>query len=761
MPTVPVSQGNRERLNPVPALRNEAVDISATGRALGEGLASLGQAASRAVEGFDQIQDVYDEHDARRLDVEHSRRVHEIRRRVRQARGIAAQPAAAQAERDLQEIEREFLGRTRSRNARQLLGPLLSRRTESERENHLDYADQQTTVAVDAGYTARIETSTDEAEENWANPELQERSLQTALGEIERRGHWRGAEPGTIANERAEVTSRVRSSVVTQMAQAERYAEADAYLEAHAGEIEHDTEVALRRMVNGGLRDLEDDSNANWAIGADSAPGEAPSAAPAPPAAANDTAPTPAPSAREGSPQRRVSAPPGYRIGDHAGAPRPGGVHRGMDAHAAAGTPWRVGRPFEIVESHVQQVVRNGRSGGNIATVRIGATEWKAMHLPDLPRAGSYGADATVLRAGSSGSARPGREHIHWQPANAAAQAIYDRGPQATTAFLTGGGTAGEAQAAGASPPASGMIDVERAYARIDARTDLTPSAKLRARDRVRSLANERLAARSRAEEEAGRTADLWLAENGDTYTNPADIPGYTHLSPSRQANLADRARQNARGEGRPVTDQMLLEYNFQRYANPQYFASPEFRQRLITQGAPTALLRQWGADAGTMLGQSTAQRAQQVTDERLWSIANPILREIGLDFDRVNRTDGATGQRGRELTAQERMDDTRRKNRMLTRLRELSTIWTQAHPGQVPDDAQMRGWVANLLASGGPGATTYNFEYDDQTQFQRMNPADRQAAETALRAAGAPVTPENIVRFYRRRIALRSQPRR
>jgi hypothetical protein len=41
------------------------------------------------------------------------------------------------------------------------------------------------------------------------------------------------------------------------------------------------------------------------------------------------------------------------------------------------------------------------------------------------------------------------------------------------------------------------------------------------------------------------------------------------------------------------------------------------------------------------------------------------------------------------------------------------------------------------------------------------MNPAERQLLEGQLRSRGVPATPENVVRLYRRRMAMMSARRR
>lgn len=154
----------------------------------------------------------------------------------------------------------------------------------------------------------------------------------------------------------------------------------------------------------------------------------------------------------EGDQPGRFPIAGGYMVGDGYGAHRgTHGTHHGVDMFARTGTPFQVGHDFEIVGSHRQAQAHDGRDGGNIATVRIGDTVWMAMHLPNLPRAGSYRAGDPVLMSGDSGSATAANPHIHWQPVNDAARAIYAQGRRAVAAFLTGGHAPSNAGAGGSA----------------------------------------------------------------------------------------------------------------------------------------------------------------------------------------------------------------------------------------------------------------------------------------------------------------------
>ena len=599
MPTLPDIQDFGQR--PIPQSNRQVATVRNAG-AVGEAVASLGEKVSAVVT---HLEEVHDEDNVRRLDVEHAAAARKIRQTAREAQGINAEAARRAADEQLTELDNNILGQARSRTAREALSALVSRRSSVERDSITDYARTETTAAMTNAMTARIDTSLDEAEERWDNPSAMEASLTTALQEIDNRAQWQGADPATVANQRAQAISRVRSNVVEQYIQREDYDGANAYLETHRAEIDREQESALRRLVNGGLRDLADDRNAAWAISdrpASDAPAPASGDVPenAPPAPRTSDAPaTPAPATpvrtqprNEGNQPARFQIAGGFTVGDGYGARRgSGGTHHGEDMFAPTGTPFPIGRNFEIVESHRQQRVRDGRDGGNIATVRFAdGSEWKAMHLPDLPRLGRYAAGAPVLRSGDSGSATAAAPHIHWQPANDQARAIYNQGRQVVATYLTGAAPTNVAQAPGTPAPDGTNIDLDRAYARIDA-LDLTPTARLRARNRVREFAAQndvvRNRARADADEEITRALAA-IAAGGGRVTNISQLPAgaLTRASPNTVLQIQTMIEANNRPREPEANSPLMADLLNTAAGDPNRFlreVNPELYRGRIT----------------------------------------------------------------------------------------------------------------------------------------------------------------------------------
>lgn len=272
---------------PIPESRRQLATVRNAG-AVGGAVAEFGRTASAVVE---RLEEIHDEDDARRLDVEHAEAAREIRLRARQARGVNAEAARQRADEELTALNQSIIQRARSRTSRTALEQLVTRRSTLERDSIAEHTLRETTATMEAAMTARVDASLRQAEEHWDNPDAVEAGIRTAVAEVENRGRWRGTDPAVIATERATAVSRVRTSVAQQMVAGGDYPGALAYVDAHSGEIDHDQEVALRRAIRGPM--IEDAADTivdslpaitGQAVeGEPTTPGAAPAALPAAP----------------------------------------------------------------------------------------------------------------------------------------------------------------------------------------------------------------------------------------------------------------------------------------------------------------------------------------------------------------------------------------------------------------------------------------------------------------------------------------------
>lgn len=642
---------------------NRALAVVGNAGAVADALAQTGVTVTQVAT---RIEEVRDEDDVRRLDVEHARRAREIRQRAREARGINAQEARQQAEADLAALDQDVIARARSNTSRRALETMVTRRTTLERDSIIEHARTETNAAMETAITARIDTSLDEAEELWDNPIEMERSLGTALQEIDNRGRWRGADPSTIANERSQARSRVRANVVSQLVQAENYDAANAYLEEHRGEIEAEQEGNLRRLVNSGLRDLEDDRTAAWAIGTDgpdAAPAPVSGTVPAdqsPPAAAAETrgaspAPVSTADAREDFKRRVRSSESGGN--DRAVNPQPG--------QTASGRYQFTRETFVTMHRRVY--------GGNMSDAQRWALRFDAGVQERLMDASIDGYQRT-LRAGGQ-PATPGNLYLsHFfgpetavrilQNPNASlasllgsnADQIFRANPNlrrnmtgADAAALTNRAMGGPAPAIEGSPAPDGTnIDLDRAYARIEA-LDISPSAKLRARNRVRELAAQNDVVRNRARADADEEITRRLAEiaaRGERLTNVSQLPAnvLSRASPNTVLSVQQMIQANNQPREPEANSPMMASLIIQSARDPNGFlqVNPELLRGRITDAEVISLHRT----------QAEIRNRDGAQPGTIMSTIGMMLPQSGLIPDEPERMGSG---RGRETIAQAR----------------------------------------------------------------------------------------------------------
>jgi murein DD-endopeptidase MepM/ murein hydrolase activator NlpD len=714
------------------------------GDGIGPTLKGVGRAIGEYAEREDQIEELYDRQDAQRLDLEHVEQTRLLSDRLREARGAGARDAANALETELETANRDLSQRARSPRARMMLEDTINRRSASEIDRYQAYADQEFETDFRATSDARIRRLTEDARDVDDETEADARLMlvEEAIGERAAFEGWQGGAEGPIAQ-----SIRLRQTTEFYVGRAQALARADPgvavdYLIQHRDAVSADQFDAVINGLTGEV--LE-----QWAEQTIDG-GEVPEPdADAAPAAANDEAPAFRPR------DETAAALPGARGSGFGPRQRPNASassnHAGEDRPMAVGT--------EVPTTFSGTVTFAGQRGnyGNLVIVDHGnGLETRYAHLSSIAvRAGQRVARGeTIARSGGArggaGSGNSTGPHLHYEvrrdgaPVNPAT---------VRSARVTGGTARSTVDTAG---------DLEAQIAAVRENSTYSWRQKQALETVLRRRHGQARAARADREDDARRQTDDWLAQgdNLDTFTSTSQIPGFASLSPSYRVQLADRARSNRQPRDGAISPEMILEYNTMRYANPEGFASNGFRQRLISQGAPGTMIRSWAADAGQIRGTALSQRAQNVTDERIWSIANPLLRASGFDFTRLeapptgNREDNSAARRA------ERQQDAIRKNRVLVQLREMSQIWAQAHPGQVPDDALIRGWVGNLVGQTPSGQTVLRSDLDVNGLVARMGQNDRRWAEQALREAGRPVTNENIAAVHRRRMALGSARR-
>lgn len=511
---------------PVPESRRQIASVRNAG-AVGEAASDFGAKAFNVV---DRLEEIHDEDDVRRLDVEHAAAAREIRQRAREARGANAEGARQQAEQDLQRLSGQFLQRARSRRARGALEALVTRRTSLESDNIAEHTLRETTATMEAGMTARIESSVQQAEEHWQVPEAVEGGLATAEQEVRNRGQWRGASPDQIETEIAAVRSRIRSAVVEQMLVANDHDGAAAYLRDHGPEIDHEREVRYWSVINGEMELQQTEIDAAAAISG-AAPAEAPEGGEAPPVT-GAAAPYAQALQAQGLPPAVVAGFLGNMEVETGFRPRSGDY----DGNSHGALQWR----GERVENFRRIIGVHPNQATPEQTARF--IKWEM----DNPRA----AGMTEAQRDAILGARTAPEAAeliddHYERSDGSRRSV-----RASAAQRYAGGT-GEGL-----PAADGRrVDLQAAYAWIE-QQPWTERRKRLAREGARRYASENDLVRARVEEDANQAITQHLVQmnaRGERLTNLNQIPADALANAPASTVLQLQAQIEANNRPEPV----------------------------------------------------------------------------------------------------------------------------------------------------------------------------------------------------------------
>lgn len=217
MARVTVYQGGNVRREGTTGAGFRAADY---GPGLGQAIETAGRELANVAERRDQIEGIYDEQDASRLDLEHIERARLINGRLREARGADAQAHTQTLSAELEQFNDELLGRARSPRARELLRNSIARRTQTELGQFEAYADEEFVQGFRATSKARLTALADGAASALDNEAVQS-NLTEIDAEIARLAQFEGWEGGaggpqaTVA--RAEMFDQVHGGVLDRM----------------------------------------------------------------------------------------------------------------------------------------------------------------------------------------------------------------------------------------------------------------------------------------------------------------------------------------------------------------------------------------------------------------------------------------------------------------------------------------------------------------------------------------------------------------
>lgn len=245
--------------------RLRAADFGRSGEMLGEAVQGFGQAVARVGADLDDIAQKHDEAAVRQADAEDALKISEIRQRALSAKGIDAQSAIEQANKDIEEISRQRMATFSTRRQRELYNDVFMRRRVGVQEAFGSHAVEQTEVARKASLNATIDTSTTVAIDSYDDPAEFARNMAAvdqAVAELNK-----GMPGDAISRAQSKIRSAVHAGVVEKLlSNPDQATDAAIYLKDHAAQIEPDDETKLWRMVNPIIDEERTLSDASWAM---------------------------------------------------------------------------------------------------------------------------------------------------------------------------------------------------------------------------------------------------------------------------------------------------------------------------------------------------------------------------------------------------------------------------------------------------------------------------------------------------------------
>lgn len=551
MPQVPVIAENRERLTPLSGARFDAPDIGAGGRILGEGLRRGARGVQEAAKDLDDLDLMYAEARAKKLDVEYQ----EFRREALYGEdgyfvksNADALDARKPTEEALTKKRAELLAKTQDPRERSMLEGVLSRRWQEDAEGIAKFAQGQAKAFAGEQINSRIRVATD----NYAtvyetNREQAEAEKATVLSEVSRAADLNGwNDPNIIASKRAEALTDLHKGYV-EGAMMRDPTLAAAYLEEHRGEITQDVELDLDAKLNPLLLDRDAREFASMAVGL-ATPGEV---------AEVDTGEGKEPVVLA-LPVRGASVSSGYGMRKH---PIDGKAkhHDGLDIKGALGAPVGAAGDGKVV--FVGD--RNDGYGNRVEIDHGNGYVTSYSHLQN----GSFkvkvgqrvGRGARIASVGSTG--RSTGPHLHFEVARDDGTTYGKRiDPRSVVGKELAPATGGGGQGGGQGDLAS---QLEWAETYIPEKLAGKPPLYVqnvvdRTKAEIRRKHGEERAAQREAE---GQQYDAALEQAfalGEAFTDITQINGWQNLPPSNKITLRNWAKSNARAAAagtKPETD--------------------------------------------------------------------------------------------------------------------------------------------------------------------------------------------------------------
>ncbi len=540
MPRVRVYDANQVAPADVTGARFRPADVAAGGLAIAQGVTNLGRSAAEFAEAQDEINFQFDDTESRKAAQRYQVGAAKILSEFQLEQGSNAYSKRTATDEALAKLRDETIGSTTNDRMRRMTEDRIAGLYGADTVKIGEHATRQLRVEQEGTLKSQVVLSGEDAAANWDRPDLMSAHIDTMKAAVADLGALSGWSADTIKLETSNAVSSVHKDVVNRMLADDDIDAAQVYLEAHAGEINANDELALRGAMKEPLLTRQAQGDFDAAIGTIPVPEGASTKDAAPTGTSLEAMVAVTAQSESGNRERDAS---GRLITSKAGALGKMQVMPGTNTDPGFG-------------------VKPAKDNSDAERTRVGRDYLAAM----LKR---YGNDP------------------------AKAWAAYNAGPGAVDAAIAGGGDwlsrlPGETQAyvkknvaaiGGGGPQQSARTwDKSAVYAQIDTLADKQGWSPER-RERAKLWADKEIARdeqlKARDEDAAERDASEWVLKNPN-FTDLSQMPANIRdrLSPEARLRYMDAGKRNAKPVEVPANGAEALALSMLSIYSPEEFKS-------------------------------------------------------------------------------------------------------------------------------------------------------------------------------------------
>ncbi|HKY80276.1 MAG TPA: M23 family metallopeptidase [Sphingobium sp.] len=534
MARVPTTRAGNLQLQPLSSVRAQAADNNGgVGGALGRGLQDMGQGVREYAQTVAAIEDERARTSADDVLLGAQGQAREIKLGYLSKQGKDALDARGDTDAAIGKLFDDAMAGVDKRTAK-YLRPRLDAYRGMFADQIASHATQQLGVWQEATGTARLQNFSEQAAENWGDPDLSASFIADGRAQLrENLGRKGLADPDIVQAEEAKYVSGIHSTIIDRMMTAGDVDGADAYFRKHLGDLTAKDEITIAAALKSPLEKRETYGDVASIMGG---------------GWSDDTGT----STNYADPLRGA----GKGVSSGYGVARGNGkTHNGVDFPAASGTPI-----YSIGAGKVARAGHDDRSG-NFVVIDHGdgtTSSYSHMKAPTALKVGDTVTPDTLLGGvGTTG---------------------HSTGPHLHLVVKKDGATVDPQKVIGSAQQSPQRHDLDTLLTRADQRADSEGwsfERRERAKEEIRRRVSTDETLKARDEADADRAASEIVMNLGDNFKDVSQIPAAVRnrLSPDAVRSYMGVAKSNTKAEGVEANGNTATSLELMRILEPERFA--------------------------------------------------------------------------------------------------------------------------------------------------------------------------------------------